>query len=144
MLSADLALFISSNTQDSINLLDIPAQREDTQGINVRSTLQQALDTMNDKELDTLYVKHSKRIKTGSQIKGIITGQTVESLTVIARLFPAVNQWKLALKLIIIKKHYICGGLKYALGSRISYHICGCLVFGLILLASIICLPRDV
>ena len=73
MLSADLAPFISSNTQDSINLLDIPAQREDTQGINVRPTLQQALDTMNDKKLDTLYVWHSRRAKTGVQIKGTIT-----------------------------------------------------------------------
>lgn len=84
LLAADLALFLKTqsdadaNETDEIDLLDIPARREDIVQINQRSTLQQALESMDEKELDTLCITLSPTDKS-SEIIGIVTRQTIES-----------------------------------------------------------------
>ena len=79
LLAADLALFLSSDSEETdIDLLQIPAHREETAIIGQQATLQQALDTMNDKGVDNLCVlRHMARGK--SDIIGVITRQAVES-----------------------------------------------------------------
>jgi hypothetical protein len=88
LLAADLARFLSSDAEQSdissddeqadIDLLQIPANREETASIGQQATLQQALDTMNDKSVDNLCVRrHTTRGK--SDIIGVITRQAVES-----------------------------------------------------------------
>lgn len=79
LLAADLARFLSSDSEHTdIDLLQIPAHREDTTNIGQQATLQQALDTMNDKGVDNLCVlRHMARGK--SDIIGVITRQAVES-----------------------------------------------------------------
>ncbi len=81
LLAADLALFLRSQTEvqiGDIDLLDIPAQREDLGQISQQATLQQALDTMNEKGVDALCVNPSKTNDTAGII-GVITRQSVES-----------------------------------------------------------------
>jgi len=87
LLAADLSRFLSENISDlpepereetEIDLLDIPAQREDVTAINRQATLQQALELMNEKQVDALYVT-TNSAKANPAVVGIITRQTVES-----------------------------------------------------------------
>ena len=86
LLSADLNLYINNTNSDSktdnIDLLEIPARREDASCISRQATLQQALDAMNENNVDALYVTISKTNKInldGPTIIGIITRQIIES-----------------------------------------------------------------
>lgn len=79
LLAADLALFLQSQTETpiiEIDLLDIPAQRENLALINPQATLQQALDTMNEKGVDALCVTPGQTV-TGTM--GVVTRQSIES-----------------------------------------------------------------
>lgn len=80
LLAADLARHLEAAEEDeaTIDLMSIPAQREDVAPIDVRATLQQALDTMNEKGINALYVMASRRAGR-ERIEGIITRQNVES-----------------------------------------------------------------
>lgn len=75
----------SASMTEKIDLLEIPARREDTSAISQQATLQQALDMMNKKNVDTLYVtihnarKNKINTPTAIGIIGVITRQTVES-----------------------------------------------------------------
>ncbi len=87
LLAADLSLYLNSNPDsdnkmDNIDLLEIPAQREDVAAISRQATLQQALDIMNEKNVDALYITPHKIGQSKDNkpvIVGIITRQTVES-----------------------------------------------------------------
>jgi len=87
LLASDLNLYINSNVDsdshtDTIDLLEIPAQREDILPVSRQATLQQALDIMNEKNVDALYVtSHNTGKNRGHNpaIDGIITRQNVES-----------------------------------------------------------------
>ncbi len=113
LLAADLSRYLSatankhteaednSYNMDNIDLLEIPARREDVASINQQATLQQALDIMNEKNVDTLYVAIDNASNTNNSsttgtdkstynmknqqmddsptVLGIITRQTVES-----------------------------------------------------------------
>lgn len=84
LLAADLALFlrrrpaIAPGEEDSIDLLEIPAQREDIAAISAQATLYQAQELMNEKGIDALCVTVSRRNRA-TEIIGIVSRQTVES-----------------------------------------------------------------
>ena len=81
MPSAELATFLSMNEEaEEINLLEIPGQRYDSGLIQVRDTLQVALEKMDDKQLDVLYVgqqpaSESERMR----VEGVVTRHMVET-----------------------------------------------------------------
>jgi CIC family chloride channel protein len=76
LLAADLARYLSANEEETeLDLLSIPAQRENAVAVNEQSTLQEALNLMNEHGVEALYVKNSYR----DRIVGIITRQTIES-----------------------------------------------------------------
>ncbi len=81
LLAADLALFINTQQNDrgeEIDLLEIPAQRENTGSIPQQATLQGALDLMNEKGVDALCVNLKLSNQT-NEIIGILTRQNVEA-----------------------------------------------------------------
>jgi hypothetical protein len=78
LLSADLLHFITAQQQEDIDLLKIPGQRYDSQQINMRATLQQALDLMEQKQVDALYVG-TTHTEGDTVVHGIITRQVIES-----------------------------------------------------------------
>jgi H+/Cl- antiporter ClcA len=79
LLAADLALFINTQqNDDNIDLLEIPAQRENVAHIQQQATLQEALNRMNEKAVDALCVTVNSA-NTKSEIIGILTRQNVES-----------------------------------------------------------------
>jgi H+/Cl- antiporter ClcA len=78
LMSADLLHFITAQQQEDIDLLEIPGQRYDSQQINMRATLQQALDLMDQKQVDALYVG-TTHTEGDTAVHGIITRQVIES-----------------------------------------------------------------
>ncbi len=78
LMSADLLHFITAQQQEDIDLMKIPGQRFDSQLINMRATLQQALDLMNQKQVDALYVG-STDSEGNTVVHGILTRQVIES-----------------------------------------------------------------
>jgi CIC family chloride channel protein len=78
LMSADLLHFITAQQQDDIDLLKIPGQRYDSQQINMRATLQQALDLMEQKQVDALYVG-TTHTEGDTVVHGVITRQVIES-----------------------------------------------------------------
>ena len=78
LLSADLLHYITSQQQEEIDLLKIPGQRYDSQQINMRATLQQALDLMNQRQVDAVYVGYSDSAGN-TVVHGILTRQVIES-----------------------------------------------------------------
>ena len=81
MPSAELATFLSMNEDvDEMDLLEIPGQRYDSDLIQVRDTLQVALEKMDDKHLDVLYVGHQPVSESDKiRIEGIVTRHMVET-----------------------------------------------------------------
>ncbi len=75
---ADLVQNLSISQNDSIDLLEIPADRKDAVVVHIRSTLQQALDIMEDYQINVLYVGQSDNIDTG-MIYGIIRREKIEA-----------------------------------------------------------------
>ena len=74
LLAADLARWLATHPEeDEVDLLGIPAQRDDVRAIPVQATLQQALDEMNEHNVDALYVTR------GSEIVGALSRQSVEA-----------------------------------------------------------------
>ncbi|MGD8591782.1 MAG: chloride channel protein [Gammaproteobacteria bacterium] len=78
LMSADLLHFITAQQQEDIDLLEIPGQRFDSQLINMRATLQQALDLMDQKQVDALCVG-SIDSEGNTVVHGILTRQVIES-----------------------------------------------------------------
>jgi CIC family chloride channel protein len=78
LLSTDLLHYITSQQQEEIDLLKIPGQRYDSQQINMRATLQQALDLMNLKQVDAVFVGTSDSAGH-TVVHGILTRQVIES-----------------------------------------------------------------
>lgn len=78
LMSADLLHFITAQQQEEIDLLEIPGQRFDSQLINMRATLQQALDLMNQKQVDALCVG-STDSEGNTVVHGVLTRQVIES-----------------------------------------------------------------
>jgi CIC family chloride channel protein len=85
LLAADLSLFLNSQedaTDQTIDLLAIPGQRENVAGIHQRATLQEALDLMNEKSVDALCVSLNMSpdlSNKANEIIGILTRQNVEA-----------------------------------------------------------------
>ncbi len=89
LLAADLSNYLSataskfpkgSSEDDLIELLKIPGNRENIAPINQQATLQEALDSMNEKNIDALYVTiHNANIDSNPIVVGVITRQTIES-----------------------------------------------------------------
>jgi CIC family chloride channel protein len=102
LLAADLSRYLSDTADEYsggdrennlIDLLKIPAKREDAASIDQHATLKEALDTMNEKNVDALYVTiHNANITAdnnsiivnitadnNSIIVGIVTRQTIKS-----------------------------------------------------------------
>ena len=74
LLAADLARHLASHPEQAeIDLLGIPAQRDDIRPIGIQATLQQALDEMNAHNVDALYVTR------GAEIVGVLSRQSVEA-----------------------------------------------------------------
>ena len=63
---------------EMINLLEIPAQRKDLAGIELKSTLREALDTLNLYHVDALYVER-KDAYTTKNFYGIVTRNALEN-----------------------------------------------------------------
>ncbi|MFQ5470450.1 MAG: chloride channel protein [Gammaproteobacteria bacterium] len=80
--ATDLAQYLQQTndndpeTQDTIDLMDIPAKRRELESIHLRANLQEALDTINETHAEALCVihGHNKNIK----IYGILTQQDIE------------------------------------------------------------------
>jgi len=83
LLAADLARYLNANPpadHQAIDLLEIPAQREDIACISAQATLQQALETMDQAGVDALCVtRHGGNGRDACRVVGIVTRQTVES-----------------------------------------------------------------
>ena len=75
---ADLVKNLSISQQDQIDLLEIPADRKDAVVVHIRSTLQQALDIMDEHQINVLYVGQSDTIDD-SMIYGIIRREKIEA-----------------------------------------------------------------
>lgn len=81
--NSDLAVFIEklpeSKNPINIQLLDIPGQRLDLGEVDLRATLRHALEVMNSKQVEALYVSPSN---TGNDIvvEGIITRSAIEEV----------------------------------------------------------------
>jgi CIC family chloride channel protein len=81
--NSDLAVFLEklpeSKDDMTIQLLDIPGQRLDLAGVNLRATLRHALEVMNSKQVEALYIHPSN---TGNSIivEGIITRSAIEEV----------------------------------------------------------------
>ncbi len=74
LLAADLARYLATHPDEAeIDLLEIPAQRDDIRPIDMQATLQQALDEMNEHSVDALYVTF------GENIVGTLSRQSVEA-----------------------------------------------------------------
>lgn len=86
LLAADLALFINTpqETRDEkIDLLEIPAQRENVVCIPQQATLQEALSLMDEKNIDILCVNitpaNNKLKNKKAEIIGILTRENIEA-----------------------------------------------------------------
>jgi len=80
MPSAELANYLGMNEEEQIDLLEIPGQRYDSDLIQVRDTLQVALEKMDDKQLNVLYVGYQTASATGElRIEGIVTRHMIET-----------------------------------------------------------------
>ena len=75
---AELVQNLSISQQDQINLLEIPADRKDATVVHIRSTMQQALDIMDEHQINVLYVGQSDIIDD-SMIYGIIRREKIEA-----------------------------------------------------------------
>ena len=78
MRTAELVQNLTTNKQDTLNLTEIPADRKDAKVVHIRSTLQQALDIMDNSQLDVLFVGQSDQIEN-KMIYGVITREKIES-----------------------------------------------------------------
>jgi len=78
MKAADLVQNLSISQADLLDLLEIPADRKDAVVVHIRSTLQQALDIMDEHQIDVLYVGQSDNVD-GSMIYGIIRREKIEA-----------------------------------------------------------------
>jgi chloride channel protein, CIC family len=79
--ATDLSLYLQSldkNETDDVDLLNIPAQRQQWVVINPQATLQQALDAMNEDNVNAVCVQSHQRTAT-KQILGIINRQMLEA-----------------------------------------------------------------
>lgn len=83
--AADLARFIeecrteeSDTEQRELDLLSIPAHRRDIRSIHRRATLQEALDTLHQHNIEALYIErvHAPMI---SSVMGVVTRQDIEN-----------------------------------------------------------------
>ena len=80
MPSVELANHLGMTEDNDINLLEIPANRFDSDRIQVRDTLQVALEKMDEQQLDVLYVALDKQNTTGQvRVDGIVTRQMIET-----------------------------------------------------------------
>lgn len=81
--NADLAVFLNQispeRDEEAINLLEIPAQRLDLAAINLRATLRHALETMDAKQVDALFVLPSNN-QDDIIVEGIITRSAIEGV----------------------------------------------------------------
>jgi CIC family chloride channel protein len=78
MLTADLAMAMSKEPEDEIDLMEIPGKRVDSVQINIRATLQQALETMDADQVDVLYIGQTSTAGITS-VQGLITRQKIDS-----------------------------------------------------------------
>lgn len=74
--AADLAHALKADDQEIIDLEAIPAQRRDSGNIDMRSSLQEALDLMNATEMESLCVIDNRT--TPAQLSGLITREGIE------------------------------------------------------------------
>ena len=81
--NSDLAVFIDklagNYNQQNIDLLGIPGQRLDLAAVNLRATLRHALEVMNEKQVDALYI-HPSNINDEIIVEGIITRSAIEEV----------------------------------------------------------------
>ncbi len=76
LLAADLVRWLATHAEaEAVDLLDIPAERMDVRPIDIRATLQAALDTMDEHNVDALYVTRG----AFGGIVGAITRQSIEA-----------------------------------------------------------------
>ena len=78
MLTADLARAMGKESPDQIDLMEIPGNRVDSVQVSIRATLQQALETMDDHQVDVLYVGQTSAAGITS-VQGVITRQKIDS-----------------------------------------------------------------
>jgi len=78
MPAVDLARHMQTdNTSDTLDLTDIPAQRQEIAPINFQATLQEALDALNSSEAEALYV--TRQTAPGiNRIYGILTRSDID------------------------------------------------------------------
>lgn len=80
MPSAELVNYLSASDREDIDLLLMPGQRYDSDSIQVRDTLQVALEKMDEQQLDVLYVAQDNKNTSGQvQVDGIVTRQMIET-----------------------------------------------------------------
>ena len=81
--NADLAVFLNQispeRDEEAINLLEIPAQRLDLAAVNLRATLRHAIETMDAKQVDALFVLPSNN-QEDFIVEGIITRSAIEGV----------------------------------------------------------------
>jgi CIC family chloride channel protein len=79
LLAADVARHLGAHEEEeTLDLMAIPAERQDIAPIEFRATLQQALEHMDQNNIDALYVLPARGVKRPG-IAGIITRHIVES-----------------------------------------------------------------
>lgn len=78
MRAEDLATFLSKSEAEVIDLKEIPATRKEVGAILLQATLSEALDTMNSKGVDALYVNRISAPMIDSVV-GIVTRENIEN-----------------------------------------------------------------
>ena len=75
MHAGELAAFLLESEQDDIDLMEIPAKRENMVSVHLQATLAEALESMNEKNVDAAYVYH----RGGTdRIIGVVTRGKIE------------------------------------------------------------------
>lgn len=76
MPAADVARFLETSEENTVNLMEVPSRRRDLAPVLQEATLQQALNIMNRSEAEALYV--IKPMTAADRIYGIITRRDIE------------------------------------------------------------------
>jgi CBS domain-containing protein len=76
--TVDLAQYLSSESEEQIDLTAIPATRKDVTGIFLQATLSEALDSLNQSGVQALFVNRISAPLLDSPV-GILTREDIES-----------------------------------------------------------------
>ena len=79
LLAADLALYLTENTEEQVDLIDMPGKRLQIKPTHLQATLQEAAEVLEQEKVDALYVENRFRLSKTYSIHGILTREDIEA-----------------------------------------------------------------